>query len=232
MFELPLFPLNTVLFPGMPLRLHVFEDRYRLMMQQVMKTNHTFGVNLIKSGAEALGALPDPYETGCTARVVQVEPLEDGRLNLTVVGDERFHILRMGVGQPYLTAFVESTPLQAHHTLEVVRGVRSLRERMARYLALLARYTAADENGEAQASHLDLDIDLANLQLPDDPMMLLYLSGALLQIPAHEKQPLLEADTAALLLEKVQRMYRRELAVLPPLCQVSEETARACAWVN
>ncbi len=228
MFELPLVPLNTVLFPGMPLRLHVFEERYRIMMQQVMHNNQTFGVCLIKRGTEALGPLPEPYETGCTARVVQVERLEDGQLNLTVVGDERFHILRMGVGQPYLTAFVESAPLKAHQTLEVVRGVHVLRERLVRYLALLAKYN--DESKEGGG--MELDMDLTGLQLPDDPMMLIYLSAALLQIPSAEKQPLLEAETAQSLLDRVQRLFRRELAVLPPLLEVSEEQARVAAWVN
>lgn len=228
MFELPLFPLNTVLFPGMPLHLHVFEDRYRLMIKHVLQTNHTFGVNLIKQGAEALGPLPEPFEMGCTARVVQVETLEDGRLNLTVVGDERYRILRMGAGQPYLTAYVESTPLKAHHTLDVVRGARVLRDRLVKYLALLAKFAEHDQNDE----NLHLDMDLTGMQLPEDPMMLIYLSAALLQIPAGEKQPLLEADTAALLLDQLQRLFRRELAVLPPLLDVSEDEANLSTLLN
>jgi Lon protease-like protein len=226
MFELPIFPLNTVLFPGMPVRLHVFEERYLLMLQRVLQTNRTFGINLIKKGAEALGPLPEPFETGCTARVIDVEPQENGEYNLTVVGDERFHILHMGANQPYLTAFVESTPLQAHHTLDVVRGARLLRARTVKYLALLAKHAGEENSG------LEMDIDLTGLQLPDDPMLLIYMSAALLQIPAVEKQPLLEADTAAMLLEKVQQMYRRELAILPPMFDVSEDQARSSAWVN
>lgn len=226
MFELPLFPLNTVLFPGMPMRLHIFEDRYRLMMKRVIETNQTFGVNLIKSGSEAYGPVAVPYEVGCTARVVQVEPLEDGRLNLTVVGDERFHVLRMGTSEPYLMAFVESLPLNAHHTLDVVRGARLLRDRLLRYLSLLAQHS--DLEGE----NLDIQVDLSHLDLPDDPMMLIYLSAALLQLPATEKQPLLEVNTAAALLDQVQRLYRRELAVLPSLMGIGEEEARSAAWVN
>lgn len=228
MFELPLFPLHTVLFPGMPLRLQVFEDRYRVMVHQALKTNQTFGVNLIKNGAEALGPLPEPYAVGCTARIVQIDGQEDGRINLTVVGDERFRILRMGAGQPYLTAYVESAPLKTHQTLEVVRGVRALRNHVTRYLALLTRLTQVDKaHGE-----LDLDLDLRDLQLPDDPMMLIYLSAALLQIPAVEKQAILEADTAAQLLDSVQRLCRRELCVLPPMLATNEDDAKDSAWMN
>ncbi len=226
MFELPIFPLNTVLFPGMPVRLHIFEPRYQEMFQHVMTTNRTFGINLIKKGQEALGPLPEPYETGCTARISGIEKLDDGTFNATVIGDERYRILRLGAGQAYMTAFVESAPLQAHHTLEVVRGVHSLRPRLVRYLAMLAKYVNEEE------AAADIDVDLTGLQLPEDPMMLLYLAAALLQIPAIEKQPLLEADTAALLLSKANSLYRRELALLPPLAEVTEEQARVSAWVN
>jgi uncharacterized protein len=228
MFELPIFPLHTVLFPGMPLRLHIFEDRYKLMMKRVMETNHTFGVCLIKSGQEASGPMADPFHVGCTARVIQVEPLTDGQLNLTVVGDERFHILRTGTPLPYLSAFVESMPLKSHHTIDVVRGSHVLRKRVTSYLALLARIT----DNEEEAENLDLNFDLTDLQLPEDPMMLIYLSAALLQVPPSEKQPMLEADTAALLLQQVQRIYRRELAVLPALLDVGADQARGSAWSN
>jgi uncharacterized protein len=228
MFELPLFPLNTVLFPGMPLRLHIFEERYRLMIQRVAATNNTFGVNLIKSGEEALGPLPHPYEVGCTARIVQLDEQNDGTYNLTAIGDERFRVLRMGVGQPYLTAYVESMPLQAHHTIDVVRGTHSLRRLLARYLKLLSNLAETEEENVG----IELNFNLSQLELPEDPMMLIYLSAALMQIPANEKQPLLEADTAASLLEQVQRLYRREMAVLPPLLEVTEDQARESAWVN
>lgn len=228
MFELPIFPLNTVLFPGMPLRLHIFEDRYKAMMKHVLETNHTFGVCLIRSGQEASGPIAAPYNIGCTARVIQVEPLPDGKLNLTVVGDERFHILRNGAPLPYLSAFVESLPLKSHHTMEVVRGAHTLRKRVASYLELLARITENDD----EADDLDLNFDLTGLQLPEDPMMLIYLSAALLQVPPSEKQPMLEADTAALLLKQIQRIYRRELAVLPALIDVSSDQARGAAWAN
>ena len=60
MFELPIFPLNTVLFPGMPLRLHIFEHRYLSMMKHVLETNHTFGVCLIKTGQRRMDRWHSP----------------------------------------------------------------------------------------------------------------------------------------------------------------------------
>lgn len=227
MYEIPLFPLDTVLFPGMPLSLQIFEDRYKVMLKRVMQTNQTFGVNLIRAGSEALGPLPEPYLVGCTARVISVDPLEDGRFNLTVVGDERYRIVKVNDTQAYLTGFVESLPLENPLTLEIVKGSHILRKRVINYLAILSQHAR-----EAEQSDTDLNIDLNELELPDDPLMLIYLSSALLQVPPGEKQALLEAESAALLLERVQRLYRRELAMLPGMLEMGEEKARASAWVN
>ena len=69
MFELPLFPLNIVLFPGMPLSLHIFEDRYKLLIGKCLQERQPFGVVLIKKGIEALGPLAEPHHIGCTAFV-------------------------------------------------------------------------------------------------------------------------------------------------------------------
>jgi hypothetical protein len=134
----------------------------------------------------------------------------------------------MGMVEPYLTAYVESAPLLSHHSMEVVRGVHGLRQRMTHYLALMARYINQNEENPGT----DPELDLTQMQLPEDPMMLIYLSAALLQIPANEKQPLLEADKLVDLLEHVQRLYRRELSLLPSLSSVSEEQARTSAWAN
>lgn len=227
MYEIPLFPLNTVLFPGMPLNLHIFEDRYKSMLQRVMQTNQTFGVSLIRTGSEALGPLPNPHLIGCTARVISLDPLEDGRYNLTVIGDERYRILHVNNNQAYLTGFVEALPLEKPASLEIVKGSHILRKRVLSYLAILARHASQTEQADSETN-----INLSELELPDDPLLLIYLSAALLQVPPREKQDLLEAESAALLLKQVQRLYRRELALLPGMLDKSEEQARTSAWVN
>ena len=227
MYEIPLFPLNTVLFPGMPLNLHIFEDRYKSMLQRVMQTNQTFGVNLIRTGSEALGPLPSPHLIGCTARVISLDPLEDGRYNLTVIGDERYRIIQVNNNLTYLTGFVEGLPLEKPVSLEIVKGSHILRKRVLSYLAILTRHAS-----QADQADSELNIDLSELELPDDPLLLIYLSAALLQVPPREKQDLLEAESAALLLKQVQRLYRRELAMLPGIRDKSEEQARTSAWVN
>jgi len=226
MYELPLFPLSTVLFPGMPLQLQIFEERYKIMLQRVLKTNQTFGVCLIRRGEEALGPLPEPYRIGCTARVIHVDPQENGIIQLTAVGDERFRILQHVAIEPYLTGFVESMPLEKPSSIGVVRGSHMLRSRLTKYLAMLAQHAAM--KGEEAA----IEAGLSSIQLPDDALMLIYLAASLLQVPAHEKQPLLEAENALQLLSMTHRMYRRELAVLPDMLSVSEEQANVMAMCN
>ena len=95
MFELPIFPLNTVLFPGMPLSLHIFEDRYKLMIGKCLQERRAFGVVLIRQGAEALGPLAEPNKIGCTAFISQVERLHQGRMNIGVIGQRRFRIISL-----------------------------------------------------------------------------------------------------------------------------------------
>jgi uncharacterized protein len=104
--EIPLFPLNTVLFPGGTLPLHIFEERYKLMIGECMEQQAPFGVVLIKSGSE-VGGPSEPYEVGTTARISRVQELEGGRLNLVAIGVKRFRIRSVTQSRPYMRADVE-----------------------------------------------------------------------------------------------------------------------------
>ena len=88
---IPLFPLNVVLFPGGFLPLHIFEERYKLMIQRCLDDESEFGVVLIKSGLE-VGGNAEPHAVGTAARIVNVKKEEDGRMNIMVTGRERFRI--------------------------------------------------------------------------------------------------------------------------------------------
>ncbi len=219
MYDLPLFPLETVLFPGTPVHLHVFEERYLTMVQRCLAESRPFGVALIRQGVE-VGGPARPYRVGCTARIVAVEQLDDGRLNLTARGEERFRIHRLSHDLPYLVGLVENWQLEGSHSLDMQRGARRLAPWVERYLAQVAQ-------SDPQA-----DLDLEELQMPDDPLPLLYWSAALLQIPAYEKQSLLEAPGAAGLLEALLRLYRRETSLLSHLLRTSEEQAEKASLLN
>src|SRR3990172_3261195 len=112
MERLPLFPLRTVLFPGMPLPLRIFEERYRLMIGRCLEQRAPFGVVLIRSGEE-VGGPAEPYDVGTTARIVRVQRLEDGRMNLVALGERRFRIVHLDRSEPHLSGDVDY--LQSAH---------------------------------------------------------------------------------------------------------------------
>ena len=199
MFELPLFPLDIVLFPGMPLSLHIFEDRYKLMIGKCLQERQPFGVVLIRKGQEALGPLAEPHLVGCTAYVSQVERLDQGRMNIGVIGRERFRINTVDQGLPYLLGQVERFPIGDLNREEQKLAVDRLRPWVIRYLALLPEVE---------------DLTIEPRLLPVDPIPLAYLAATLLQVPLEMKQSLLMEKQALALLKELHDLYRREIALV------------------
>ncbi len=89
-----LFPLHTVLFPGGPLPLRIFETRYTDMVRRCMRENQPFGVVLIEDGDEA-GVVATTATVGCTARIVDFHTLHDGLLGISCVGERKFGVQRV-----------------------------------------------------------------------------------------------------------------------------------------
>lgn len=126
--ELPLFPLNSVLFPGATLPLHIFEERYKLMIGRCLQSGSPFGVLLIRSGNE-VGEATEPFEVGTTARIVRVQRLDEGRMNLVCLGERRFRLLRKLRETPYLVGEVEpldSTDIEGEDVAELAETVAAL----------------------------------------------------------------------------------------------------------
>jgi Lon protease-like protein len=109
---LPLFPLpNVVLFPQMPMPLHVFEPRYRKMVTDALDSHRTIGMTLLQPGWEAdYQGRPSVYGVGCAGLIEQSEPLEQGRYNILLRGTVRFRIREEHEGEPYRLAAVETLP--------------------------------------------------------------------------------------------------------------------------
>src|SRR5947209_5530520 len=104
--QLPLFPLGSVLSPGMLLPLHIFEPRYRLLLQRALQNDQPFGIVLISSGLE-VGGPAEPHRIGTTARVVGTTALPGGRSFIIVRGERRFAIESVDADrEPYLVAEV------------------------------------------------------------------------------------------------------------------------------
>jgi len=110
---LPLFPLGTVLFPGLLLPLHIFEERYRQLVRdlQAGPEPRRFGVVAIRQGRETgVDGIQALYETGCTATLRQVKELEDGRYDIVTVGTDRFRLTGQDDSKPYLQGTVDVLP--------------------------------------------------------------------------------------------------------------------------
>ena len=212
MFELPLFPLNTVLFPGMPLPLHIFEERYKQMIGECLEGDRLFGVVLIRNGCEALGPLAEPHTVGCTARIMEVEPLEEGRMQITTVGEQRFRILSLIYDLPYLVGMVEFHPIVVESPEELISAADKLTPKVRQYINLLKQIEA-----------VDLDPD----SLPQDPLMLGHLAPVLLQMPPIEKQDLLISESALELLLSTNRIYSREIAFLRAIITRSKDQSQS-----
>lgn len=213
MIDLPLFPLNTVLFPGMPLSLHIFEERYKQMINVCISEKQPFGVVLIAEGTEALGPLAQPNMVGTTARITQVQPLVQGRINLIAIGQERFRVLELDRdSQPYLTGKVDLVPLPIRSRDKLQAQSDRLREHVMRYLEVLTRAG-------------DVQFDLQ--QLPEDPLLLAYLAAFIVRTDADKKQNLLESASADQLTARLRALYSTENALLEAMIEHSEKDSNS-----
>ena len=192
--NIPLFPLGIVLFPKQYLPLHIFEERYKLMIGECLRDQSNFGVVLIRAGREA-GGPAVPFETGTTARIMDMEPVEGGRMNIKTIGERPFHITRITQQRPYMRAEVELidyTPGIAEGLAPVIQSVRTGFE-----------------------SHLDILSALSNrdrvrINLDLDPESLSLLVASVLAIDMQEKQGLLEITSASERLAKEAGLLARE----------------------
>jgi len=182
--RLDLFPLNTVLFPGMRLPLHIFEPRYRAMLGRCIETEGVFGVVLIAEGEE-VGPAAIPYKIGTTARVEKVEYLPDGRFNLLALGETRFRIERIVAEEPHVVGDVDLAPLRTDTAESTLQRAEDVRAQFDRLVTLMI---------EIQAGYMP------EFELPTDPLQLAYLIAAGVPTGPGSAQRLLEADSLADLL--------------------------------
>jgi uncharacterized protein len=205
--ELPLFPLNTVLFPGQVLPLHIFEDRYRLMIRRCLAEDTSFGVVLIKQGRE-VGEDAEPHPIGTVARIIESSHMPDGSMNILTVGMERFRIRRLYHDQPYLRGEVESFPIPEPEDGEALTGLaRRVRAQVRRYIELIA-----------QAAGLQIQVG----EIPEAPQQVGYLAAVALQVENAEKQVLLNSTSLSNILAGEMTLLRRENALLSWMAHTKE----------
>jgi Lon protease-like protein len=198
--RLPIFPLGAVLFPGLVLPLHVFEERYRVLMRDLLdgEEPHRFGVVSIELGHEVgPGAARRLAAVGCTAEVRDVQAHEDGRYDIVTTGGTRFRVEDVDDSRAYLQADVTMLPEEDGPGAETA---------VAPVSALFRGYC------ERLVAHGAEVTDLA--ELPAEPLPLSYLVAASLVLDRVDKQRLLQAENAAARLRLEYDLLRRENLLL------------------
>lgn len=212
---IPLFPLGSPLFPGMVLPLHVFEARYRLLIEDLLalpdEATRRFGVVAIRQGWEVgSGAFGDSepalFDVGCAAVVRAVSRQGDGRFDVVTVGTDRFQILKVHRDlSPYLQAdvdWLDGSDTDADTRPEAAALGEIVGQLFLRYVTQVASLHGTD-------------IELP--ELPDSPLELSYLVAAGALLTAEDRQALLVEDLTAARLAAQAHLLRRELTVLAGL---------------
>lgn len=203
--ELPLFPLgHTVLFPGVPLPLHIFEERYRELVRTLVDRPETetrrFGVVAIRQGwevgADAAEAL---HGVGCAAELRRVSRYPDGRYDVITVGGDRFRLLEVDrTSRPYLVGSVEWLPPDPPEpdSTGLVESVGTL----------FGEYVGAAAGLQAQP--------VEEIELPVDPSELSYAVASAAVLTLEDRQQLLEATSARARLRMELRLLKRETTMV------------------
>src|SRR5688500_15747238 len=136
--EIPLFPLHSVLCPGIALPLHIFEPRYRLLIERCVAEEQPFGIVLIREGREVGGDSVAIAGVGTFAEIRKASRLEDGRFDLLVVGSGRFAIEDVDTErEPYIMASVRPLDDELGDRSRAVRLAAPVMRRFVSYLHLL-----------------------------------------------------------------------------------------------
>ena len=187
--ELPLFPLNVVLFPGGLLPLHIFEQRYREMVKFCIRNESSFGVVMIKEDDE-VGDVATPCKIGTEVELVEVQRFPDGRMNIMTSGHSRFEILEVQDEQPYLIGKVRTLDSLAAEPDSTLNNVAA----------------------ETRKLYIEYETLSSHLKFSWQAQQLAYQIGTRLRIPLNEKQELLEITS-------FEELLKREIEILKILNQ-------------
>jgi uncharacterized protein len=198
---LPLFPLSTVLFPGMRLPLHIFEERYRQLVADLLTgpEPRQFGIIAIRKGRETgIEGVTALYDIGCVATVRQIAEREDGRYDLQTVGAQRFRLLSLDRSLPYFQGEIEPLAEETGDPAMAILLAQRVQAAFRGYLNALA-----DRGGTISVA-----------SLPDEPELLSYVVGAAMIIDLPDRQALLAAPDVVSRLKAERSLLTRETAML------------------
>ena len=239
--QIPLFPLHTVLAPGIALPLHIFEERYRAMVKRCLDTSSPFGIVLIREGSEVAPRDGRDQElsisvVGTFAEIREASKYVDGRWDLLTVGTGRFVVREVIADrEPYLVGEVDELGDSVGDEEVAEALVGRVTRRFVDYLRLLqprdgeeaepidvqveVEVPDDDEEGDEEPEAVETPgggpAELAAaLHIPDDPSQLSFLLTGIVQVDPSTRQALLEADSAEARLRELDRLLDRELALL------------------
>ncbi|HZU68824.1 MAG TPA: LON peptidase substrate-binding domain-containing protein [Ktedonobacteraceae bacterium] len=202
--ELPLFPLNVVLFPGAELPLHIFEPRYRQMINECYEKAKPFGVVLVQP--ESTLYEEEPYTVGTMAEIEALDRLQDGRMNLIAKGTQRFRILRQHREKPYLSGIVELYRDVAEPEQTLLRYANYARNLFESYLQILLEVVGKE------------DIEF---NLPAEPEELSHFIAYFLDVQDEQKQRFLELTSTVQRLQEEVHVLRKEVAFMREILTMS-----------
>jgi len=203
--ELPLFPLKLVMFPGTELPLHIFEPRYRLMVNECYERSLPFGIVLVRPESEPLRE--EPYPIGTMAEIEVLDRMEDGRLNLIARGLQRFRILSQHREKPYLSGIVEvySDATEAGPVIN-----QPLHQASHLFRSYLKSLLEVSGRGELEFT------------LPADAEELSHFIAYLIDVQDEQKQHMLELTSTRQRLEEEITILRREVPFMRQVLAMSQ----------
>ena len=210
--ELPLFPLNVVLFPGVVLPLHIFEPRYRQMIVECQQQKTPFGVVLAKP--ESIPLMEEPYSIGTIAEIRDLSQMEDGRYVLMATGMQRFRILSKHRMKPYLSGVVEPYEDVVEPQSALASQGQQAHSLFGTYLEMLLQ--AANEQEPNIRAHL-----------PNEPEALSHFIAYFLDIQDEQKQHFLELTSTIQRLQEEITILRREVPFMRQMLARTQKNDRS-----
>ncbi len=192
--ELPLFPLNSVLFPTSRLPLRIFEERYKTMLRDCMSADNSFGVVLIRSGNE-VGGGAEPFNIGTIAKISEVREVEGGQFSVMTMGERRFSTVEITQQRPYIRARVNLLPREEDEAELAPDTIETVRAAVVDYVRAIIGLRGGW---------------VREIKVPEDPVTLSYFAGDTLQIGLVEKQKLLEESSVVKRLDQELLMLHKE----------------------
>jgi uncharacterized protein len=202
---LPLFPLGTVLYPGLLLPLNIFEERYRELVRDLLDgpQPRRFGVIAIRKGRETgVDGISALYQIGCTATVREIAEQDDGRYHLVTVGTRRFRLASLDNSRPYLQGEVDLLEEEVGDEAAAGLAVQAVQRGFHGYV-------------EALASRESVEVTVP--ELPDEPLLLSYLVAASMILDLSVRQDLLAEPDAERRLGAERALLARETTMLRSL---------------